>query len=273
MADTRTATDADPLAGEVDDPLVIAGEVVGSRLITGTGGATSHAVLRDALAATGTDMTTVALRRLDPEAEGSVLDVVAELGLRLLPNTAGCHTAAEAVSLARMAREAFDTSWIKLEVIGDDRTLFPDPVELLDAAEQLVDDGFVVLPYTNDDPTVALRLERLGCAAVMPLGSPIGSGAGIRNPYNLAIIVEQASVPVILDAGIGTASHAAAAMEAGCDGVLLASAVTRAEDPVRMGRAMRAAVRAGRDAFLAGRIPERRYADASSPSYGRPELT
>ncbi|CAN5362116.1 thiazole synthase [soil metagenome] len=254
------------------DPLIIAGDALPSRLIMGTGGAPSHEVLADALVASGTSLTTVALRRLDPRASGSVLDVIARLGIRLLPNTAGCYTAREAVTLAQMAREALETNWIKLEVIGDDRTLFPDPVELLDAAETLVDDGFVVLPYCGDDPIITRRLEQIGCAAVMPLGAPIGSGAGIRNPYNLRIIVEQASVPVILDAGIGTASHAAMAMEFGCDGVLCASAVTRAKDPVLMGAAMAAGVDAGRKAFLAGRIPERLYADASSPDYGRPVL-
>jgi thiazole synthase len=257
------------VTGAPEDPLVIAGEVFTSRLITGTGGAPSHEVLAAALRASGTQLTTVAMRRLDPDARGSVLDVVRDLGIRLLPNTAGCYTAREAVLLAQLSREALETDWIKLEVIGDDRTLFPDPVELLDAAEQLVDDGFTVLPYCGDDPVVARRLEQVGCAAVMPLGSPIGSGAGIRNPYNLRIVVEQAGVPVILDAGIGTASHAAHAMELGCDGVLLASAVTRAKDPVLMGAAMAAAVDAGRKAFRAGRIAERLYATASSPDYRR----
>jgi thiazole synthase len=255
-----------------EDPLVIAGHAIGSRLIMGTGGAPSHEVLGAALAASGTALTTVALRRLDPSASGSVLDVIRGLGIQVLPNTAGCYTASEAVALARLCREALETDWIKLEVIGDDRTLFPDPVELLDAAETLVDEGFIVLPYCGDDPVVARRLEQIGCAAVMPLGSPIGSGAGIRNPHNVRMIVEQSDVPVILDAGIGTASHAAAAMELGCDGVLCASAVTRAKDPVGMARAMAGAVGAGRDAFLAGRITERLYADASSPDYGRPVL-
>ncbi|HUG83493.1 MAG TPA: thiazole synthase [Euzebya sp.] len=254
------------------DPLTIAGHTFDSRLIMGTGGAPSHQVLRDALRASGTEMTTVALRRLDPAAQGSILDVINDLGIRVLPNTAGCYTANEAVTLARLAREALQTDWIKLEVIADDRTLFPDPVELLDAAETLVDDGFIVLPYCGDDPVVARRLEQIGCAAVMPLGSPIGSGAGIRNPYNLRIIIEQAGVPIILDAGIGTASHATTAMELGCAGVLCASAVTRAKDPVLMGSAMADAVTAGRKAFLAGRITERLYADASSPDYGRPVL-
>jgi thiazole synthase len=186
----------------------------------------------------------------------------------MLPNTAGCFTAREAVRTAQLARDAFETNWVKLEVIGDDRTLLPDPVELLDAAAQLVDDGFVVLPYTNDDPVTAARLADLGCSAVMPLGAPIGSGMGIRNPYNIAIIREQVSVPVILDAGIGTASDAALAMELGCDAVLLASAVTRAREPERMAEAMRHAVDAGRMARLAGRIPRRLYAEASTSFEG-----
>jgi thiazole synthase len=195
-----------------------------------------------------------------------VLDVVERLGLFLLPNTAGCYTARDAVRTAHIAREALETDWIKLEVIGDDRTLFPDAVELLSAAEQLIADGFVVLPYTNDDPILARRLEEIGCAAVMPLGSPIGSGAGIRNPYNLQIIIEHAGVPVILDAGVGSASDAALAMEMGCDGVLLASSVSRAKDPLRMAVAMRKAVEAGYEARQAGRIPRRLYAEASTPA-------
>ncbi len=259
-------------SGAQDDPLEIAGVRFGSRLVMGTGGAPSHESLRSALVASGTEMTTVALRRLDPAAGGSVLDVITGEGIRVLPNTAGCYTATEAVQLARMAREALETDWVKLEVIGDDRTLFPDPVELLDAAEALVDDGFVVLPYCGDDPVVAARLEQIGCAAVMPLGSPIGSGAGIRNPYNLRIILEQAQVPVILDAGVGTASHAAQAMEMGCAAVLCASAITRAKDPATMARAIAAGVQAGRWAHLAGRIPERLYAEGSSPDEGRATL-
>ena len=193
-------------------------------------------------------------------------------GVRPLPNTAGCFTAVEAVRTARLARDAFETNWIKLEVIGDERTLLPDPVELLDAAEQLVDDGFVVLPYTNDDPITALRLADLGCAAVMPLGAPIGSGMGIRNPYNLAIIREQVSVPVILDAGVGTASDAALAMELGCDAVLCASAISRAEDPETMARAIRLGTEGGRLAYRAGRIPRRLYALASTPEDGVAEF-
>jgi thiazole synthase len=255
------------------DPLRIAGREFGSRLITGTGGAPSLGVLEAALVASGTELTTVALRRLDPAAKGSILDVLARAGVMALPNTAGCFTAADAVLTAKLAREALETDWIKLEVIGDDRTLLPDPVELRDAAETLVDDGFTVLAYTNDDPVLARQLAELGCAAVMPLGSPIGSGMGILNPYNIRLIVEAATTPVILDAGIGTASDAALAMELGCDGVLLASAVTRAADPVRMAEAMRHAVVAGRLAAGAGRIPRRHYAEASSTFEGLAELT
>jgi thiazole synthase len=243
-----------------------------SRLIMGTGGFRSHEELEQALAASGAEIVTVALRRTDPSSRGTLLDVIARLGLFVLPNTAGCYTARDAVRTAHLAREAFETDWVKLEVIGDDRTLFPDAVELLGAAEQLVADGFTVLPYTNDDPILARRLESVGCAAVMPLGSPIGSGAGIRNPYNIALIVESAGVPVVLDAGIGTASEAAQAMELGCDAVLLASAVSRAEDPAAMATAMRKAVEAGYEARRAGRIPRRLYAEASTPMEDRAEL-
>src|SRR5262245_6130520 len=223
----------------MDDPFVIAGESFSSRLIMGTGGMTSLDVLDRALVASGTELTTVAMRRVDPASTGSVLDVLTARGIRVLPNTAGCFTAAEAVRVARLAREALDTNWVKLEVIADERTLLPDGVELLEAADQLAADDFVVLPYTTDDPVLARRLEQAGCAAVMPLGSPIGSGLGIRNPHNIELIVETAGVPVILDAGIGTASDAAIAMELGCDAVLLATAVTRAQDPARMAAAMR----------------------------------
>lgn len=250
------------------DELVIAGASFGSRLIMGTGGAPSMQALEEALRASGTELTTVSMRRVDPAAQGSVLDVLKTCGIKVLPNTAGCFTAGEAVLTAKMAREALETNWVKLEVIADERTLLPDPVELLDAAEQLVDDSFVVLPYTNDDPVLARRLEQLGCAAVMPLGAPIGSGLGIRNPHNIELIVEQAGVPVVLDAGIGTASDAALAMELGCDAVLLATAVTRARSSALMATAMRHAVEAGRLARLAGRIPKRRYAQASSPWEG-----
>ncbi|MCE6999467.1 thiazole synthase [Saccharothrix sp. S26] len=233
----------------------------------GTGGAANLAVLERALVASGTELTTVAMRRLDASG-GGVLDLLGRLGITALPNTAGCRTAAEAVLTARLAREALETDWVKLEVVADDQTLLPDPVELLDAAEQLVDDGFVVLPYTSDDPVLASRLEQVGCAAVMPLGSPIGTGLGIRNPHNIELIVARASVPVILDAGVGTASDAALAMELGCSAVLLATAVTRAQDPERMAAAMRAGVEAGRLARSAGRIPKRFWAHASSPAVG-----
>lgn len=256
----------------MEDPFIIAGEEMSSRLIMGTGGARSLEALEQALVSSGAELATVALRRIDPNAQGSVIDVLKRVGCRLLPNTAGCYTAKEAVTTARLARDAFETPWIKLEVIGDDKTLLPDPIGLLDAAEHLVDDGFVVLAYTNDDPILAQRLEGLGCAAVMPLGSPIGSGMGIRNPYNLSLIVERSKVPVILDAGIGTASDAAIAMELGCDGVLLASAVTRAQHPAAMAEAMRKAVEAGRLARRAGRIPRRLYAEASTPDEGLPAL-
>jgi thiazole synthase len=209
---------------------------------------------------------------VDPLARGSILDVLERTGVAVLPNTAGCFTAHEAVLAARLARDAFETNWIKLEVIGDDHTLLPDPVGLVEAAETLVDEDFVVLAYANDDPILARRLETAGCAAIMPLGSPIGSGQGILNPFNLRIIVENATVPVILDAGIGTASDAVIAMEIGCDGVLLASAVTRAREPAVMAEAMRKAVEAGRLAHQAGRIPRRLYAQASTPFEDRPEL-
>ncbi|MFE0422700.1 thiazole synthase [Streptomyces sp. NPDC058953] len=250
------------------DPLTIAGTAFGSRLIMGTGGAPSLDVLERALVASGTELTTVAMRRVDPTVHGSVLSVLTRLGIRVLPNTAGCFTAGEAVLTARLAREALGTDWVKLEVVADERTLLPDPVELLDAAETLVDDGFTVLPYTNDDPVLARKLEDVGCAAIMPLGSPIGSGLGIRNPHNFRLIVENAGVPVVLDAGAGTASDATLAMELGCAAVMLASAVTRAQEPVLMAEAMRYGVAAGRLAYRAGRIPRRHFARASSPTGG-----
>lgn len=259
-------------ADEAGGGLRIAGEVIGSRLLLGTGGAPSMEVVEEAIRASGTGLVTVALRRVATGVPGSVLDVCQRTGVRVLPNTAGCFTAKEAVTTAQAARDALETDWVKLEVIADDRTLLPDPVELVDAAATLVDDGFVVLPYTNDDPVTAERLADAGCAAVMPLGSPIGSGMGIRNPYNLAIIRERVAVPVILDAGVGTASDAALAMELGCDGVLVASAVTRADHPARMAEAMGLAVRAGWLAAHAGRIPRRLYAEASSPWEGLAQL-
>jgi thiazole synthase len=254
------------------DLLELGGRSFRSRLIAGSGGFTSLEAMGQALEASGAEMCTVALRRVDPSARGSVLEVVESAGCLLLPNTAGCYTARDAVETARLARQAFETDWIKLEVIGDDETLLPDGPELLKAAETLVDEGFTVLPYTNDDPILARRLEDVGCAAVMPLGSPIGSGMGICNPYNLQLIRSRATVPVILDAGIGTASDAALALELGCDAVLVASAISRAEDPARMAVAIRKAVEAGRLAHLAGRIPRRLYAEPSTPMAGRPQL-
>jgi thiazole synthase len=256
----------------VDDPLVVAGESFSSRLILGTGGAASLDALERALVASGAELATVALRRINPQAKGSILDVLDRTGVRVLPNTAGCFTARDAVNTAKLAREAFETNWIKLEVIGDERTLLPDATELLEAAETLTNEGFVVLAYSNDDPILARRLAAAGCAAVMPLGSPIGSGMGIRNPYNIALIVEDLEVPVVLDAGIGTASDAAQAMELGCAAVLLASSVTRAQEPAIMAEAMRKAVEAGRLARLAGRIPRRMYAEPSTTFTGLPEL-
>ncbi|EME18307.1 thiazole synthase [Rhodococcus triatomae BKS 15-14] len=248
------------------DVLTIDGKQFGSRLVMGTGGAANLTVLEEALVASGTELTTVAMRRVDAVGGTGVLDLLRKLGIGLLPNTAGCRGAAEAVLTAQLAREALETNWVKLEVIADDRTLLPDAIELVSAAEQLVDDGFTVLPYTTDDPVLARRLEDVGCAAVMPLGAPIGTGLGICNPHNIEMIVEAAGVPVILDAGIGTASDAALAMELGCDAVLLATAVTRAKDPAAMAAAMAAAVTAGRLARNAGRIPKRFWAQASSPA-------
>jgi thiazole synthase len=211
------------------------------------------------------------MRRVAPGGAGSLLGTLQRAGVQVLPNTAGCHTASEALLSARLGREALGTDWVKLEVVADDHTLLPDPGELLQAAHQLVADGFTVLPYTNDDPVLAGQLEGAGCAAVMPLGAPIGSGLGIRNPHNIAMIVQRAGVPVILDAGIGTASDAAFAMELGCAGVLVASAITRAADPERMARAMRLAVEAGHAARAAGRITRRWHAEPSSPLAGMPE--
>jgi thiazole synthase len=252
--------------------LKIAGRTLRSRLLLGTGGFPSLAVMSEAIAASGSELVTVALRRVDPATSGSLIDVLARAGVELLPNTAGCYTARDAVLTAKLAREAFSTDWIKLEVIGDEDTLMPDAPELLAAAEQLVDEGFVVLPYTTDDPVLARRLADIGCAAVMPLGSPIGSGMGIRNPYNIVLIREAVDLPIVLDAGIGTASDAALAMELGCDAVMAASAISRAQDPVRMADAMRAAVEAGWLARGAGRIPRRTFATASTPEQGVPEF-
>jgi thiazole synthase len=252
--------------------LRIAGRTFSSRLLLGTGGFTRMQTLGAAIDASETELVTVAMRRIEPGAEGSLLDVITASGVDVLPNTAGCFTARDAVLTAQLAREALGTDWVKLEVIGDERTLLPDAPELLVAAEQLVDDGFVVLPYTSDDPVLARRLEDVGCAAVMPLGSPIGSGQGIANPANLSLIVQAAGVPVILDAGVGTASDAALAMELGCDAVLCASAISRATDPVAMAHAIRHAVVAGVLARDAGRIPRRTHARASSPREGLAEF-
>jgi thiazole synthase len=252
--------------------LTIGDTTFGSRLILGTGGFPSLDVLAAAIEATRTEMVTVALRRIDTANREGLVGVLDDAGVKLLPNTAGCYTARDAVLTAKLAREAFETDWVKLEVIGDERTLLPDAPELLVAAEELVDEGFTVLPYTNDDPILAKRLEDAGCAAVMPLGSPIGSGMGIRNPYNLSLVVEQAGVPVILDAGVGTASDAALAMELGCDAILTASAISRAEDPVAMGRAIRLATEAGHAARGAGRIPRRLFAEPSTQHAGLPSF-
>ncbi len=269
MTDTDVLTQA-----AISQTWTLAGRELSSRLIVGTGGVQSLEVLRRVIEASGTALATVAMRRVTPvgDAEGSLLGTLQRSGVHIMPNTAGCHTASEALLVARLAREALGTDWVKLEVVADDHTLLPDSVELLDAARAMVADGFTVLPYTNDDPVLARQLERAGCAAVMPLGAPIGSGLGIRNPHNIAMIVEQAGVPVILDAGIGTASDAAFAMELGCDAVLIASAITRAADPARMAAAMRLAVAAGYAARTAGRIPRRWHAQASSPVAGLPEL-
>jgi thiazole synthase len=256
----------------MDDPLVLAGEKFESRLILGTGGAPTMRIVEEILAASGTSICTVSMRRADANLTGSLVDVVHRFGVRLLPNTAGCRTAREAVLTAQLARDALETDWIKLEVVADEHTLLPDAPELLDAAETLVTQGFQVFAYTNDDPVLARRLQRVGCVAVMPGGAPIGSGLGILNPHNIELIVAEASVPVVLDAGIGTASDAALAMELGCDAVLLASPVTRAQEPTLMAEAMAAAVKAGRLAYLAGRIPRRSHAHASSPTTGMPVL-
>ena len=252
-----------------NDALVIAGRQFASRLIVGTSRYPDPATMLAALEASGTEMVTVAVRRMSLT-DDSKESVISMLRGRwsILPNTAGCYTAKEAVLTAQLAREALDTHWVKLEVIGDDETLFPDVPELLKAAEQLLADGFVVLPYCNDDPITCRKLADMGCAAVMPLGAPIGSGMGIRNPYNLRIIREQCRVPLIVDAGVGTASDVAVAMELGIDGVLLNTAIAQAEKPVDMARAMRLAAEAGRLAYGAGRVPRRLYAKASSPLDG-----
>jgi thiazole synthase len=238
----------------------------------GTGGAPSLDGLGEALLASGTELTTVAMRRYAAGTGTSVFDLLECNGIRVLPNTAGCYTAREAVMTAELGREALETNWVKLEVIADEETLLPDAVELVEATEALVNRGFKVFAYTNDDPVLARRLELLGAAAVMPLGAPIGTGLGILNPHNIELIVSRAGIPVVLDAGIGTASDAALAMELGCDAVLLATAVTRAQHPVRMAEAFKHAVMAGRLAATGGRIPKREHALASSSFAGRPDL-
>ncbi|HEX7085065.1 MAG TPA: thiazole synthase [Vicinamibacterales bacterium] len=253
------------------DPLQIADRTFRSRLIVGTGKFTSNAVMVQAHEASGAEMVTVAVRRVNLNARGSgesILDAIDTSRYFILPNTAGCYTADEAIRTARLAQEAGLSNWIKLEVIGDEKTLFPDNEALLTATRVLVKEGFVVLPYTTDDPVVCRKLEDAGAAAVMPLGAPIGSGLGIQNINNIRIIREFARVPVIVDAGVGTASDASLAMELGADAVLMNTAIAGAQDPVRMARAMRLAVEAGRLAWLAGRIPRRMYANASSPLEG-----
>jgi len=250
------------------EPLKVADTELDSRLFLGTGGVPNLATLAECIEASRTSLVTVSMRRVSADSPGSPLQVVREAGVRVLPNTAGCFSAREAVLTAELAREALGTSWVKLEVIADEQTLMPDIVELLDAAEQLVDAGFDVFPYTTDDLSVARRLADLGCVAVMPLGSPIGSGLGICNPRAIAAICDSLDVPVVLDAGIGTASDAALAMELGCDAVLAATAITRAEQPARMAAAIARAVEAGLLARSAGRIPRRETALASSPFEG-----
>lgn len=254
-----------------DDTWSIGGETLRSRLLLGTARYPSTQVLLEALEESGTQLVTIALRRVSLTANGgeNLYTLLLERGYRLLPNTAGCFTAKEAVLTAELGREALGSSLVKLEVIADEETLLPETDELLKAASTLVRSGFTVLPYTNDDPIVARKLEDVGCAAVMPLAAPIGSGLGVRNPHNLQLIKERAKVPVIVDAGVGTASDVAVVFELGCDGVLLNSAVARAQDPVRMARAMGAAAAAGREAFLAGRMPRKFYAESSTALAGR----
>jgi thiazole synthase len=251
------------------DTLSIGGVKLASRLFLGTGGLARLALLPDVLAAARPSLVTVSMRRSSGRDDGGLLATLAAAGARVLPNTAGCTTAREAVLTAHLAREALHTDWVKLEVVGDEISLLPDVMELIEAASILVRDGFVVLPYTTDDPVVARRLADVGCAAVMPLGSPIGSGQGVLNPAALEAVAASVDVPVVLDAGIGTASDAALAMELGCAAVLAATAVTRADDPVAMARAVRLGVQAGREARRAGRIPRRTSARASSPVRGR----
>jgi thiazole synthase len=253
-----------------DEPFKIADRTFRSRLIVGTGKYPSHAIMKQCHEASGTELVTVAVRRLDLSAKGeaALLHWIDRSKITLLPNTAGCYTAEEAIRTCYLAEELGLTKWVKLEVLGDSKTLFPDVEETLAAARTLVQRGFTVLPYTSDDPVAAKKLEDLGCAAVMPLAAPIGSGLGIRNPHNIQLILEAAKVPIIVDAGVGTASDAAIAMELGCDGVLMNTAIAGAKEPVRMAAAMKKAIEAGREAFLAGRIPRKAYGSASSPIEG-----
>lgn len=253
-----------------DKPFTIAGHTFNSRLIIGTGKYPSHEVMKACHEASGAEMVTVAVRRLDLKApkEQSLLSFIDTNRFKLLPNTAGCYNADDAIRTCHLAGELGLSTWVKLEVLGDEKTLFPDVEETVKAARRLVKDGFVVLPYTSDDVIIAKKLEDAGCAVVMPLAAPIGSGLGVRNPHNIRLILEAVKVPVIVDAGVGTASDAAIAMELGCDGILMNTAIAGAREPVRMARAMKLAVEAGRDAFLAGRIPMKAYASASSPMHG-----
>jgi thiazole synthase len=253
-----------------DNPFVVAGHTFRSRLIVGTGKYPSFAVMKACHEAAGTELVTVAVRRFDFKAKGaeSILSFLDTGRIKLLPNTAGCYTADDAVRTCHLAEELGLSKWVKLEVLGDEKTLFPDVEQTLIAARRLVKEGFTVLPYTSDDPIVAKRLEEAGCAAVMPLAAPIGSGLGIRNPHNLRLVMEAVKVPVIVDAGVGTASDAAVALELGCDAVLMNTAIAQAKEPALMASAMRKAVEAGREAFLAGRIPMKAYGNASSPLEG-----
>src|SRR6476646_7288530 len=268
--ETPAASPAATSADSLSDPFVFGGRTFASRLIVGTGKYATFPLMKEALEASRSEIVTVAVRRvnLTDRSKESLLDFIPK-GMTLLPNTAGCYTAEDAVRAARLGREVGLSNWVKLEVLGDEQTLWPDNEALLAATKTLVAEGFVVFPYTSDDPIVCRRLEDAGAAAVMPLGAPIGSGLGIQNPNNLSIILERARVPVIVDAGVGTASDACVAMELGAAGVLMNTGIAGATDPIRMARAMRDAVKAGREAYLAGRIPRKRYAAASSPIEGR----
>ena len=256
------------MANGQSDPLTIADKSFDSRLLIGSATYPNSQIMLDSIRTSGAEIVTVAIRRISLQGGAETIVDLLSGEFHILPNTAGCYTARDAVLTAKLAREALETNWLKLEVIGDRETLYPDAEHLLQAAEELVEEGFIVMPYCTDDPILCRKLEDIGCAAIMPLGSPIGSGMGIVNPYNLEIIRAQTEVPLIVDAGIGTASDAALAMELGCDGVMLASAVAKAHDPVGMANAMRHAIEGGRLAHLSGRIPRKRYAEASSPERG-----